>query len=225
MKKILLVLLCIILAGGILMGLMESRQEERETAQKLRELNEQLAPLYSRQRELQAERDAMVESTNARLSGMSTLSFLLTDLSDDFFNTAEPSLRNAGVPVVMVLSMRQFPGEAGQIPLGVFQEKLGSGWDYCVAWDGSDEFDQWYDDMARKLRAKSIAMPESLYCADGSYSVQLAGLAQARGFHTIVHSGEEGQALVETKVGELWRPGFVSWDSNGVKARLQECML
>lgn len=221
-KKVLLALLCIVMAGALMMALRWSRQEEQARSAELREVKQQMSELYSRQRELQDELDSLEEDVDTQMAGMATLSLLLTSLNSSFFGEAAPALREAEIPAVMVLSQEQYPGARDCIELEEFQQYIEDGWDYCVSWDGSMEFDEWYDDMSGRLEELELTMPRAIYCTNGSYSSELEQSARTRGFNTIVHSGEAGLSLVETEVGVLWRPGSISWLSSGVKSRLDQ---
>lgn len=223
-KKVLFGLLCVVLAGLLGFGILQSKREDQARAQALSEINEQLEPLRSRKLELEAELAGLKRENEEEMSGMATLSLLVTDLDADLATQIVPALQEADVPAVLVLSQTQFPGDEGCITVEDLQQRLEDGWDYCVAWDGSDSFDEWYPDMSRRLEDIGLAMPKALYCEGKSYSADLAKAAQARGITTIVHNGEQDQPIVSVEFEDLWKMGSVRWIASGGRNLLEQAV-
>lgn len=222
LKKVLLGLLCVVLAGLLGFGILHSRREDQAKALALEEINEQLEPLRVRKQELEAELAGLKLENDELMGGMATLSVLVTDLDSGFVAQIAPMLQAAGIPAVVALSQEQFPGNEGLITVAEFRQLLESGWDYCAAWDGSVDFAVWYSGMAQQLEEIGLAMSEVLYCAERSYITDLDEAAQARGFSTIVHSGEKNLPIEDTAYGSLWKPGSIWWNTPGVRDYLEQ---
>lgn len=221
-KKILIGLVCILLAGFLVFGIQKFQQEEAERSAALRELTQEMDTLRSRQVELQAEIEAAREKLVAELRGMGTFTLLVTDLNADFMERLVPVLQEAGVPAVMVLTQEGFPGNEGMIRLSDFLQRLEDGWDYCVACDGTVEFEEWYSGMSELLEANDLTMPGALYCSGRSYTAEVGKAAQNRGFGTIVHSGEEGLPIVDSEFGDPWCVGSVRWIMSGARSYMEQ---
>lgn len=226
MKKVLAILLCVVLAGLLMMGIRLHDQEEQRQAAALEELNQRIEPLYARQLELQTELAGLDDAYSAMANGMATLSLLIDDLDPDFLRLAAPALEEAQVPAVFALTAEQFPGESGCISAEEFRQYMDKGWGYCLVWDQPEDtdFDQWYDRMAERLARLDLTMPEALCFMEGTYTDEREEAARDRGFTVAVHTGENGRPLIATETGEMWRPGAVSWLSAGVKGRLEQAV-
>lgn len=223
-KKVLLGLLCVVLVGLLGFGILQSMREDQAKALALEEINERLEPLRSRKLELEAELAGLKRENDEQMGGMATLSLLVTDLSGDFVAQIAPLLETAEVPAVMVLSQEQFPGNEGLITVEEFRQLLENGWDYCTAWDGSIDFSEWYINMAQRLKELGFAMPESLYCAERSYTADLEKAAQVQGITTLVHSGEKNLPIVDTEHGTPWRLGSIRWIASGGRNCLEQAI-
>lgn len=225
-KKLLLISSCLFLAACLVAGIVLSQRNEQAKAEELERINQQLAPLYTRKLELEAELKQLEDTTAAQLSGMGTLSLVLTDVNSAFLEQAAPALEQAEIPAVLALSPERLPDGEGCITLSDFNRYMDEdGWDYCLVWDGTEEFGSWYDTMAQRLEALELDMPKAVYCAGGSYTAAMEAAAKEKGIDTIVHSGEENFSLVETQVGEIWRPGALGWLTQATRNRLDQAVV
>lgn len=212
-KKILIGLACIVLAGLLVWGIQRSRQEDAARSAALREVNEQMDSLRSRKLELEKELEALKKEISTKVGGMGTISLLITDLDSAFVARISLSMDEAAVPGVLVLTEEQFPGNEECITLSRFQELLESGWEYCLAWNGIGDFDSWYASMSELLRESNLSMPKALYCEDRSYREDLESAAQEKGFAIIIHSGELGLSIINEEAETPWRIGSTRWAS------------
>lgn len=223
-KKILIGLACLILAGLLAFGLQKSRREDAERSAALREINQQMDVLRARKLELEAELKVAKQELEESLKGMGTLTLLITDLSDDFVERITPVLQEVGLPAVMVLTQDCFTGDEGNVTLSWVQERLNDGWDYCVAYDGTENFDEWYNSMMELLESHYLNMPQALYFSEKSYTPELEKLALARNFSTIIHSGENRLPIVSVEVESPWRLGAIQWSLSKAPVTLDQAM-
>lgn len=133
MKKVLLAFLCIVLAGALGFAIVQSKRENQARTLELEEISKELTSLREQKLELETELAGVRKESDEQLSGMATFSLLVTDLSDKFVKQIAPLLEEAELPAVMALSPEQFPGRRGLIKLEDFEQRLESGWDYCLA--------------------------------------------------------------------------------------------
>lgn len=226
-KKLLLISSCLFLGACLVAGVVFSQRNEQMRAEELEQVNQRLAPLYARKLELEAELKQLEDTTDAQLSGMGTLSLILTDLDSAFLEQAAPALEQAEIPAVLALFSERLPDSEGCVALTEFDRYIEEdGWDYCLAWDGTEEdFSLWYDTMAGQLEVLELDMPKAIYCVGGSYTAELEAAAKEKGIDTIVHSGEGELSLVETQVGEVWRPGALGWLTQATRNRLDQAVV
>lgn len=220
-KKILIGLACVVLAGLLAFGILKSRQEDAAHSAALREINQQMDALRTQKKELEAELETAREKFEADLQGMGTITLLVTDLSADLMDQITSAMDEADVPAVIALAQDRFPGNEGQIPYSTFLQKLEDGWDYCVVYDGSAEFTDWYGMMSELLAANELSMPKALYCAGRYYSEELEKAAKARGFETIIYSGDQEQSGIDTESMEPWHIDSVHWIVSGSRSRME----
>lgn len=220
-KKILIGLACAVLAGLLVFGIQKSRQEDAVRSAALREINQQMDALRTQKKELEAQLETAKEKFEAELRGMGTITVLVTDLSADLMDQITPAMEEADVPAVMALAQDRFPGGEGLVPLSGFLQKLEDGWDYCVSYDGSAEFDEWYGAMSELLTANELSMPRALYCAGRYYSEELEKAAQAQGFETIIYSGDQGQSDIDAESVDPWHVDSVHWIVSGSRSRME----
>lgn len=224
MKKVLLAFLCIVLAGALGFAIVQSKRENQARTLELEEISKELTSLREQKLELETELAGVRKESDEQLSGMATFSLLVTDLSDKFVKQIAPLLEEAELPAVMALSPEQFPGRRGLIKLEDFEQRLESGWDYCLAWSGGEDFDGWYTGMVSQLETIGLSAPTVLYCAERSYTAELETAASANGITTIVHSGEKNLPLVATEFEELWKPGSIRWIASGARNTLESAV-
>ena len=224
MKKVLLAFLCVVLAGALGFVIVQSRREDQARTLELEEISKDLTSLREQKLELEAELAGVRKENDEQIGGMATFSLLVTDLNDEFVNQITPLLEEAELPAVMALRPEQFPGQSGLITLEDFQERLDSGWDYCLAWNGGEDFDGWYTGMISQLEEIGLSAPTVLYCAERSYTAELETAASANGITTIVHSGEKDLPLVATEFGEPWKPGSIRWIASGARNSLESAV-
>ena len=221
-KKVLIGLACVILAGLLAFGIQKSRQEDAARSAALQEINQQMDALRTRKKELEAELETAKEKFEAELRGMGTFTVLVTDLSVGLMDQAAPALKEADVPAVVALAQDRFPGEEGLIPFSDFLQRLEDGWEYCVVYDGSAEFDEWYQNMSGLLSANDLTMPRTLYCAGRYYTEEIEEAAKSHGFETIVYSGDQGQTDVDNESVDPWHVDSVRWIVSGSRSRMEE---
>lgn len=221
-KKILIGLACIVLAGLLAFGIQKSMQEDAARSAALREVNQQMDALRTRRKELETELETQKEKFETELRGMGTFTVLVTDLSVGLMDQVAQALKEADVPGVMALAQDRFPGDEGLIPLSDFLQRLEDGWEYCVVYDGSAEFDEWYRNMSELLTANGLTMPRALYCAGRYYTEEIEEAAKNHGFETIVYSGEQGQTDVDTESVNPWHVDSVRWIVAGSRSRMEE---
>lgn len=224
MKKVLLGVLCVILAGLLGFGLLQSKRRDRAQTLMLEEINQKLGDLRSQKIELETKLAGLKKENDDQSSGMATFSLMVTDLSAEFMGQLLPAVEAAELPAVMALSQEQFPGERGLVTLEVFQQRLEAGWDYCVAWNGQEDYDSWYADMAQRLEGIGLAMPDVLYCAEFSYTEDVEAAAVAKGVATIVHSGEKNLPIIDTEFASPWKMGAVRWIASGARNSLEQAV-
>lgn len=221
-KKILIGLACIVLAGLLAFGIQKSMQEDAARSAALREVNQQMDALRTRRKELETELETQKEKFETELRGMGTFTVLVTDLSVGLMDQVVQALKEADVPGVMALAQDRFPGDEGLIPLSDFLQRLENGWEYCVVYDGSAEFDEWYRNISELLTANGLTMPRALYCAGRYYTEEIEEAAKNHGFETIVYSGEQGQTDVDTESVNPWHVDSVRWIVAGSRSRMEE---
>lgn len=221
-KKILLGLLCILLAGVLGVFMLKSRQEDAMSAAVLEQINQQLSPLRTRKLEIEAEIDRLEKESDKLERGMATVSLLITDLGSSFMEQVALPLLRTDIPAMMLLSQNQFPDSPGCIALADFQTRIEDGWDYCVAWDGSQDFDGWYEDMSKRLADTGLTMPQTLYYEGDVYTEEISQNVQARGFNTIVRTSEEELANIAAEEGTPWGVNPVKWIASGAKRYLEQ---
>lgn len=213
-KKVLIGLACVVLAGLLVVGIQKSREEDQAHSADLEQVNQQMDTLRTRKLELEKELDALKEEISTKVGGMGTISLLITDLDSVFVERISLSMDAAAVPGVLVLTQDEFPDNEELITLTRFQELLESGWEYCVAWDGIGDFNSWYADMSELLEENNLTMPEALYCSDRSYRTEVEEAAVAQGFTTIIHSGELGLPMINEEAESPWHLGSIRWASS-----------
>lgn len=221
-KKILLGLLCVLLAGLLGVFMLKSRQEEAMRAAALEQINQQLGPLRTRKLEIESEIEHLETEIDKLGKGMATVSLVITDLDSGFMQQVTRPLLQANLPAVMALSQDNFPDGQGCITLSEFQDRLKDGWDYCAAWDGRQSFASWYTDMSARLAEIGLSMPQTLYCDGDIYTREVGKSVQARGFTTIVHASEEELANADVREGTPWELNPVKWLVSGARRYLEQ---
>lgn len=222
LKKILIGLACVILAGLLVFGIRKSRQEDAARSAALQEINQQMNALRTRKQELETELETAKEEFEAKLRGMGTMTILFTDLDADLMAQAVPAMKEADVPGVMALAQDYFPGDEGLIPISDFLQRLEDGWEYCLTYDGSTGFDKWYGNMSELLAANDLTMPQALYCAGRYYTEELEEAALAQGFDTIIYSGDLGKSDIDAESVDPWYVDSVRWIVSGSRGRMEE---
>lgn len=220
MLKKISIIVSIALSICLICGLWKVYQDNNVQSKYYESVDKQARPLRVQINDLEKEMKNLEDEYSQKMKGIATEQILFTELDEELYTEVYPMMED--IPGVLALSQSEIFGQNGKITRTQFNQLLHAGWSYCLSWDGDGELSTWLADMAEQLRTSGLEMPATVYFSDGSYSSDAKEILIQYGVTTVVHHGEESQALMitddDTDDGDvdIWYPGAVAWNYSGV---------
>lgn len=152
------------------------------------------------------------------------MSFIFTELDSGLYDDVLPILHDEKYNIVgvMAFSPEELPGLDGKITEIEYRELISYGWGTAIYWNGEGDLGEYITSLGATLDTMDIELPVSIIFEDGTYKKEYDAVIQSHGIENAIHSGDEGDPLVESTMPEgVWHPGCMGWRTYGKSTKLK----
>lgn len=225
-KKILAILLCIVLAGGIYYAYKTYNASEEQKAYELRQISAQIPPLEEKITELTARRAEISDKLENQVVSNLTAEFLFTECPVELYTEAFGAMQDADLTGIIALSNNEFFKLGGKINYSMYIEMINNGWSACIAWDGESDLSAYITQIQNNLSVYAISPLTAVYFPDGTYSEEYDDVLIEQGITVVIHHGETGLPIAPVGAEEgLWHIGAEFGSYNGIVSNIEDAVV
>lgn len=207
-KKIIAIILCIVLGGGIYYAYKTYTASEAQKAAQLRQISAQIPPLEEKINELTAQRDEVSDKLESQIETSLTTEFLFLECPTTLYTEAFQAMKEADLSGIIGLSYTEFFKNAGKINYSMYTEMMNNGWSSCIVWDGETDLSVYITQIQNNLSIHGIAPLTAVYFPDKTYSTEYDPVLEELGITVVIHHGEEELPISPVGADEgLWHIG------------------
>ena len=224
LKKIVMLITCILFIGLVVFLQKEGKEEERILIE-AEKTDDAKRPLLVKKQKLIQQIEDLEGKYQVDKAIKATTQVVFTDLKEEVYSVCYPILKEYDYTGTMVLSLSQLPGMEGLMAIDQFKHLVAEGWDICIKWDSQADVKTWWPQLQEKLKDLGVEAATIVYFTAGTYSKDLDEQLQKMGFSIVVHHGEEETPLIQTADEEgIWHLGAVGLMGEKPKLRLTEAI-
>lgn len=244
MRKVFLIIGCIILAGGLVALDCWQGYTNAQVSEQLKQDNIQIQQLTNERSQLEKQiEEGVQQETVQEDTGIPEAVLCFNSLNQNFYTEIYPVVKEKVDSGILVLDNGKLPGDNDYISTEEFSELIDNGWDYAISLQKAADDSQWQTDIQNYLDALSArvsAKPTVYYLPSGSCSESDAQILQSLGFETVLCHEETAASTVgelnivqlygyndpttissvSTNEGNCGLEVWVSWD-NSIRTRVR----
>lgn len=141
--------------------------------------------LEIRRSDLELELKNLEEDYDVKINGIAHNYVIFTDFDPAYYDEIVDKMDEGLYKGHLVISEQNFPNESGYLSLDQFNSLMKKGWDYCILYESSDQFNR-----TRKLMELNGMKCNTVYFADGVYEDYMDEYLGNYGYNVVVHHGE-----------------------------------
>lgn len=208
MRKVLWIIGCIILAGGLFALDYWQGYNNQLVSEQLKQDNLEIQQLLNEkaQLEVQTEENAQPETIEEQ-TGIPEAVLCFNSLNQNFYTEVYPAVNEKVDSGILVLENGKLPGDNNYISTQEFSELIDSGWVYAISLERTADDSQWQANIENYLNALSNRVsqkPTVYYLPSGSCSESDAQTLKEFGFETVLcHEGTTAKTVGELNVVQL----------------------
>lgn len=208
MRKILWIVGCIILAGGLFALDYWQGYNNQLVSGQLKQDNLEIQQLLNEkaQLEVQTEENAQQETIEEQ-TGIPEAVLCFNSLNQNFYTEVYPAVNEKVDSGILVLENGKLPGDNNYIPTEDFCELIDSGWVYAISLERAADDSQWKANIENYLNVLSNRVPQKTtvyYLPSGSCSEEDAQILKEYGFDTVLcHEETTAKTVGELNVVQL----------------------